>query len=348
MERSAPNPENAPEQDPENAQEHGPDERYLQGHYLQGRYLQGSDDALTERLRRHVEAIAQPRDPFFHPLHHRAVQIYLRSQLSAAAQRAGLPANDWPRPHPFSFRGQSFTNWSLDLPPLAPPPHPRSHRIRTIHQPLGTPKARPILIAAHFDSVPTSPGADDNASGLAVALELAHYFATHPCHHPLRFVAFDLEEYGVGSRAYVQDLQAQGEPLRLMLCLEMLGYRDRTPGSQRYPAPLGPLYPNTGDFIALIGNLRTLPTLLTLQRQFLNQATPCQWLPIWNAGQFLPDSRRSDHAAFWDAGYNAILVTDTANLRNPHYHQPSDIPATLDWTLLTQVCQGLRTAIPQL
>ncbi|NES86639.1 MAG: M28 family peptidase, partial [Moorea sp. SIO2B7] len=198
------------------------------------------------------------------------------------------------------------------------------------------------------------PGADDNATGVAVLLELARAFATKPPKSPLRLVAFDLEEYGLlGSADYATYLKQNQQPLRLMLSLEMLGYcaprsgslRDRSPHSQNYPAGLKYFYPNRGDFIALIGNLSTIPDLIHLSRHIRKVGTPCEWLPVPNRGKLLPQTRLSDHSPFWDQGYRALMVTDTAFLRNPHYHQKSDTIETLDLDFLTGVCRGLINGI---
>jgi Zn-dependent M28 family amino/carboxypeptidase len=179
-----------------------------------------------------------------------------------------------------------------------------------------------------------------------VLLELARHFAANPAPSPLWLVAFDLEERGmVGSGAYAQFLQRQRQSLRLMLSLEMLGYRDPTPGSQRYPAGLEKLYPNRGDYIGLIGNWPTWGDLLKLQRDFQKAGIPCCWLLAGQRGLILPATRLSDHSPFWDAGYPAVMVTDTAFLRNPHYHKLSDTLETLDPDFLTGVCQGLMAGI---
>ena len=202
-----------------------------------------------------------------------------------------------------------------------------------------------ILLGAHFDAVPGSPGADDNGSALAVLLELARAFSITPARHPLRFAAFDLEEREQrGSRAYANELKTRGERPMLMISLEMLGYRDARPGSQTYPPGLRPFYPGTADFIALIGNLRTLPMLRRLART-MREAVPCEFLAVPLCGRVLPDTRRSDHASFWDAGYSAIMVTDTANMRNPHYHRSSDRIETLDLDFLAAVCRGLAAGL---
>jgi Zn-dependent M28 family amino/carboxypeptidase len=202
------------------------------------------------------------------------------------------------------------------------------------------------LIGAHYDAVPGTPGADDNATGVAVLLELARAFATEPLSYPVRFLAFDMEEYGLlGSQAYATDLKQQQQPLRLMLSLEMLGYCNSAPGSQRYPAGLQYFYPNRGNFIALIGNLSTIPDLIRLTRRIRKAGTPSEWLPVPNKGLMVRQTRLSDHSPFWDRGYPAMMVTDTAFMRNPHYHQPTDTIETLDLDFLTGVCRGLELGL---
>jgi Zn-dependent M28 family amino/carboxypeptidase len=280
----------------------------------------GSED-LQRRLEAHLRQVAQPRDPDWSPWGHRQVEQYIQKQLSECG-----PVE----PFPFEANGRQHCNWILKLPGSRP----------------GRP---PILVGAHFDAAPATPGADDNASGVAVLLELARHFAADPAPSPLWLVAFDLEERGmVGSTAYARFLKQQRQPLRLMLSLEMLGYRDPTPGSQRYPAGLEKLYPNRGDYIGLIGNWPTWRDLLKLQRDFQKVGIPCCWLPAGQRGLILPATRLSDHSPFWDAGYPAVMVTDTAFLRNPHYHKLSDTLETLDLDFLSGVCRGLMQGIRSL
>jgi Zn-dependent M28 family amino/carboxypeptidase len=276
---------------------------------------------LRQRLEAHLQQVAQPRDPDWSPLGHQQVERYIQEQLSKWGSLESFP---------FEAGGRLHRNWILKL------PGSRSGR-------------QPILIGAHFDAAPATPGADDNASGIAVLLELARHFAANPAPSPLWLVAFDLEERGmVGSGAYAQFLQRQRQSLRLMLSLEMLGYRDPAPGSQDYPAGLEKLYPNRGDYIGLIGNWPTWGDLLKLQRDFQKVGIPCCWLLAGQRGLILPATRLSDHSPFWDAGYPAVMVTDTAFLRNPHYHKLSDTLETLDPDFLTGVCQGLMAGIRSL
>jgi Zn-dependent M28 family amino/carboxypeptidase len=280
---------------------------------------------LKERLHNYLNEIARERDPYMASAGHFFVQEYIRQEL---AQWGSVEI------HTFQVGNKNCHNLILNLPAQS-----------------GTQKQDlpPILIGAHYDAVPGTSGADDNATGVAVLLELARKFAAQPVKYPLRLVAFDMEEYGLlGSADYAALLRQQQQPLRLMMSLEMLGYRDFTPGSQRYPAPLERFYPNTGDFIALIGNLRTIPDLIGMSRSIRQAGISSQWLPVPKRGSIVPQTRLSDHAPFWDAGYPAIMVTDTAFLRNPHYHQASDAIATLDLDFLTGVCEGLEIAIRRL
>ena len=277
---------------------------------------------LKERLHEHLKKIVRDRDPYLASGGHFFVQQYIRSEM----QQWGTVET-----HEFTVRGKTHHNLILNLPPLSKG---------------GKGGSAPILIGAHYDAVPGTPGADDNATGVAVLLELARAFATQPVKYPVRLVAFDMEEYGLlGSTQYAEDLKQQGEPLRLMLSLEMLGYCNSTPGSQRYPTGLERFYPNRGNFIALVGNLATIGDLIQMRRNIRKSGMLCELLPVPNRGLIVPTTRWSDHAPFWDRGYRAMMVTDTAFLRNPHYHQPSDTIDTLDLDFLTAVCRSLEIGI---
>ncbi|MCU0523831.1 MAG: M28 family peptidase [Elainella sp. Prado103] len=278
-------------------------------------------DVLKQTLLNHLQLIIRERDPFLATAGHFFVQQYLRQQFAQWGQV---------EIHEFAYQGKMHQNLILNL---------AGAEDTSRNLP-------PIVIAAHYDAVPGSPGADDNATGLAVLLEMARSFAAQPARYPLRLVAFDLEEYGLlGSRAYVAELAQQRQPLRLMLSLEMLGYCCQTAGSQQYPPGLRHFYPDRGNFIGLIGNWRSVPDLVRLSRSIRRAGTPCEWLPAGRQGKWVPDTRRSDHAPFWDYGYRALMVTDTANLRNPHYHRSQDRLETLDLDFLTGCCIGLQAGI---
>ncbi len=286
---------------------------------------------MKENLRSHLVQLVRERDPYLGQAGHFYAQQYIRACL----EQWGEVESDW-----FPLRDREAKQVGTS----------RDYRNLILKIPAANGNAKPpILIGAHYDTVPNSPGADDNASGVAVLLELARIFASQPANTPVQFVAFDLEEYGLqGSQHYAEQLQQQGQSLRLMLSLEMLGYRNSNPDSQRYPPGLKYFYPNRGDFIALIGNIPTLFDLIRLGRSIRQVGTPCEWLPAGWRGLVVPDTRRSDHSPFWDRGDRAMMVTDTANLRNPHYHQPSDTLETLDLDFLTEVCEGLAAGIRSL
>jgi Zn-dependent M28 family amino/carboxypeptidase len=278
---------------------------------------------LKERLRSHLAEVARERDPYLATAGHFYVQQYIQSQLQ---QWGEIEA------YSFKIKARTHTNLILNLPP----------QTGFAHKP-------PILIGAHYDAVPGTVGADDNASGVAVLLELARQFAVHPLRYPLQLIAFDLEEYGLlGSADYAESLWQQHQPVRLMLSLEMLGYCSNAPDSQRYPPGLKYFYPNQGNFIGLIGNLATTWDMMRLASMMRQTGTRSCWLPAGWKGQMVKATRLSDHAPFWDRGYPAIMVTDTAFLRNPHYHRASDRLETLDLDFMTGVCQGLIQGLPKL
>jgi Zn-dependent M28 family amino/carboxypeptidase len=203
-----------------------------------------------------------------------------------------------------------------------------------------------VLIGAHYDTVQGSPGANDNASGVAALLEIARRLAGKRPARTLRFVAFVNEEpplfysQAMGSRVYAHRARERGDNIVAMLALETIGYYDDTKGSQHYPLPLYSLfYPDTGDYIAFIGNLSSR----TLVRQSLasfrrHTAFPSEGIaaPGWLGGVHW-----SDHWSFWQEGYPALMVTDTALYRYPHYHAGSDTPDKINYPRLARVVAGL-------
>jgi Zn-dependent M28 family amino/carboxypeptidase len=181
------------------------------------------------------------------------------------------------------------------------------------------------------------------ASGLAALIELAKHWAADPPRRPVWIVAFDQEEWGmVGSTALARDLKAGGQPLKLMVSLEMLAY---TAATQRYPAPaMRAIYGERGDFIVVVGNLGAGALLPGLAHR-MGKHVITKVLPVPDAGRSMPDVRLSDHSPFWDAGYNAVMVTDTSFLRNPHYHRMSDTIDTLDLPFLAAVTEGSKAGL---
>ena len=204
-----------------------------------------------------------------------------------------------------------------------------------------------IITGAHYDTVWLSPGADDNASGVAALLEIACLLAPDRHDRTLRFVAFANEEQpfagteNMGSRAYVHSLNAGKENIIAMYSLEMLGYYSDKPHSQKYPAPLRWFYPDTASFIAFVGNVPSSLLLLRSIRSFRRHSDfPAEGLVM--PERVIPDIRRSDHASFWDAGMPAVTVTDTSFYRNANYHTVGDVARTLDYDKMAAVVTGLH------
>jgi Zn-dependent M28 family amino/carboxypeptidase len=209
-----------------------------------------------------------------------------------------------------------------------------------------------MVIGAHYDTVPGSPGADDNASAVAGLLELARLMAKGSCRLNLIFAAFGTEEspaFGsdyMGSMQYAQYLQKEKRAIRLMICLEMIGYF-RKDSPQRYPLGLlRSFYPKTADFIAVVGDFKSGRHAYWLARciqRFGGIQTAALAAPRHFGG-----IDRSDQLAFWHHGFKAVMVTDTANYRNPNYHRETDTVETLDFEKSARVVAGLHGALRQL
>jgi Zn-dependent M28 family amino/carboxypeptidase len=209
-----------------------------------------------------------------------------------------------------------------------------------------------LVVGAHYDTVEGSPGADDNASGVAVLLELAARLAGTRHDRTVRFVAFANEESPfhrtdeMGSLVYARRCHARREGVMGMLCLESVGYYCSGPGTQRYPPPFGVFYPHTGDFIGFGANLRSCRLLrrcIAVFRQHSSLPAKGAAVPGW-----IPNACRSDHWAFWHEGYRAVMVGDTAPFRYPHYHTPLDLPDRLDYESMARLTTGLEAVIVDL
>jgi hypothetical protein len=206
-----------------------------------------------------------------------------------------------------------------------------------------------VVIGAHYDTAEEAPGADDNASGVAGVLELARIFAGTPQARTVRFVFFPNEEppsfptAAMGSRHYATAARKSNEQIVAMFSIESIGYYDTEKGSQRYPFPLNLAYPDVGDFIGFVSNLKSRPLLHRAIGAFRAHATfPTQGAaaPSWVPGVWW-----SDHWSFWREGYAAIMITDTAPYRYPFYHTPQDTPDKLDYDRMARVVDGLRHVV---
>ena len=210
-----------------------------------------------------------------------------------------------------------------------------------------------FLVGAHYDSLKGTVGADDNASAVAVQLEVARVLSSLKTIENLdltvRFVSFALEEppaYGtrsMGSRVYVRKARKAKERIDGMICLEMVGYTCQEPGCQNYPFPLMFLgYPKAGNFIGIVGSYRSRQFTDSLFQSFeKNEFLPVVKLTVPGHGYLIPNVRLSDHASFWDRGYKAVMITDTAFYRNPHYHRASDTMDKLDFPFMTELVRSL-------
>jgi Zn-dependent M28 family amino/carboxypeptidase len=202
-----------------------------------------------------------------------------------------------------------------------------------------------LVIGAHYDSCGDTPGADDNASGVAGLLELARLLAASPPPHPVELVAYTLEEppffrtENMGSFQHARELARGKREVRLMMSLETIGYFRDDSDTQRFPVGgLGAFYPDQGNFIAIVGRFGDFGETRRVKALFRG-ATDLPAESI-NAPRSVPGVDFSDHASYWQFGYPAVMVTDTAFLRNPNYHGAGDTPATLDYRRMAQVVQA--------
>ncbi len=210
-----------------------------------------------------------------------------------------------------------------------------------------------IIIGAHYDTVIGTPGADDNASGVAVLLELARLTLKNTFKNRVQFVAFTLEEVPfyktgrMGSRVYARALREKGEEVLGMICLESVGYYSNKEKSQNFPYFFFRwFYPERGNFITVVGNIKSrglAKRIATGLRK--NHALPVE---TFIGPTFIPGVTWSDHYSFWREDYRAVMLTDTAFYRNPNYHVGSDIPETLDYSSMAELVKGLTYVLSDL
>lgn len=238
-------------------------------------------------------------------------------------------------------RAREYILSELEQAGWQPQPQPFEGGINIVARRSGAdPEAGTILLAAHYDTVEQAPGADDNATGVATVLETARLLEQYATPRSLELVLFDQEETGlVGSTAYAAQLPA-GEKLEAAIVMDMIGYACHTAGCQSYP-PL-PITPATdrGEFLGVIGDqghadlldsfTQPAPSAASQSKSAQLALPQVLTLSVPTLGRLTPDLMRSDHLSFWRKGIGAVLVTDTANFRNPNYHQPGDTIDTLD------------------
>ncbi len=209
-----------------------------------------------------------------------------------------------------------------------------------------------VVVGAHYDSVQGSPGANDNASGVAALLELGRALKGRAFKREVRLVAFVNEEEpfsyteSMGSVRYAQHLIDQGENVAAMVSLETIGYYTDDPGTQRYPFPLSYFYPDIGNFIGFVGNPASKAQVRRMVRTFRENARfPSEGLA---APERIPGLGWSDHWSFWQHGLPAVMVTDTALYRYHEYHTPKDTPRILAYERFARVVEGLIAVVMDL
>jgi Zn-dependent M28 family amino/carboxypeptidase len=209
------------------------------------------------------------------------------------------------------------------------------------------------VVGAHYDVFGDLPGADDNASGVAALLAVAKLLAHRPLGADVELVAYALEEpptyrtSAMGSVRHARALKAAGVRVRAMLSLEMLGYYDDAPGSQEFESPsLRERFGDRGNFVAVVGREEEAGLLAAIEPAL--RAASDLPVALLAAPKSTPGIDRSDHRSFWQEGFPALLVTDTAYLRNPHYHQATDLPATLDYVRLAKAARAAAAAVEAL
>ncbi len=204
-----------------------------------------------------------------------------------------------------------------------------------------------VVFGAHYDTVYGSPGADDNASGVAILLELARRFGSKAQGRTIRFVAFANEENpggapweSMGSYAYARACRERGEKIVGMISLEMLGVYSDEPGSQHYPFPFSLLYPDVGNFAGFVANFGSR----SFVRRCIKSFRAANLFPSEGvaAPEMFRDIHRSDHWSFWQFGYSALMLTDTSNFRNKLYHTERDVPEILDFARMSLVTDGVE------
>jgi Zn-dependent M28 family amino/carboxypeptidase len=283
---------------------------------------------IARRLQRHVRELAGRigERNSRHPAALEEAATYVEREFAALGY--SVAAQRWT-----SAGGQSFRNVEVTLPGRSP-----SDGV--------------VVVGAHYDSNPGTPGADDNASGVAALLELARLLRAEGHARTIHLVAFANEEvpfFGTqdqGARRYVAALKQRGAGVRAMLSIETIGYYATGPKTQLYPAPLNWFYPDTGNFIGFVGNLSSRPLVHEAIGAFRRHTSfPSQGAA---APASIPGVGWSDHEAFWAAGFPAVMITDTAPFRNPYYHTRGDTPDTIDYERTARVVDGLAAVVREL
>ncbi|MFL6711501.1 MAG: M28 family peptidase [Sulfurifustis sp.] len=292
----------------------------------------------ASRLEAHVRALSAgffPRS-FDHPEQLDAAASYIHAQFLKAGAKVDV--------QPYRVAGVTYRNVIARYGPDAGPLLVIGAHYDTFSEIEAWGAPRSGDLAAH------TPGADDNASGVAGLIELARLLGRSPPRIAVELVAYTLEEPPhfhsdtMGSAHHARRLRKSGRDVALMISLEMIGYFSAAPRSQQYPfTALGLFYPDRGDFIAAVGRIRDWPATRKVKAAMLGASD----LPVFsiNSPAFVPGVDFSDHRSYWNEGFPALMVTDTAFYRNPHYHQSSDTADRLDYASMAKVVRGVYAVV---
>ena len=285
----------------------------------------------VQRLTRHVHVLAG------------LIGVRHDSRPSTIAAAVGMIEREW------AAMGQAVETQRYDTPAGVA-------KNLVVEWPGATRPEEIVVVGAHYDTVRTTPGADDNASAVAVLLETTRALAGRRFARTVRFVAFANEEPPhfisptMGSRVYAKRCRAAQDQIICMVCLEMMGYFVDVPGSQAYPAELPAILrkvlPDRGDFLACVSDRATRRPLKRFARAFRKAS------PLKLVAHAIPEAQNllwvSDHGPFWDERYPALMLTDTSYFRNPHYHEVTDTPETLDYPAMSRATDGVVAGVAAL
>jgi hypothetical protein len=291
--------------------------------------LTDEEIALAALLQRHIAVIAAREHNIAHYDELETVARHIEATLRSFGYAVGRQE--------FSVDGKLVRNLDATIEPLAAEPDPKV-----------------IVVGAHYDSAPGTPGANDNGSGAAAVIELARLLRDldRKSATRIRLVLFVNEEppyfmtEAMGSLRYARSLAERSERVVAMYSLETIGFYSSEPGSQHYPAPFGLVYPDRGDFVAFVGMLDSRPLVQGTVRSFRAHTAFPSIGGV--APSFIPGIAWSDHWSFAEHGFQAVMVTDTALFRYPHYHLPSDTPDKVDSEKLARVVKGMERVIRDL
>jgi Zn-dependent M28 family amino/carboxypeptidase len=280
---------------------------------------------LAERLKQHVTAIASEPHNIEHYANLEQAAQYIERTLAAAGYRVVQQA--------YEVGGATVRNLEATIEPQENGPHTRT-----------------IVVGAHYDSIADAPGANDNGSGVAAVLELARLLKDlRPAHRRLRLVLFVNEEPpyfqtpDMGSYRYAGLLAERNEPVAAMIAFDTIGSFSDAPGSQQYPPPFGTVFPNRGNFIAFVGMPGSRPLVQDVMGSFRRHTSFPSIGGI--ALGFIPGIDWSDHWSFAQHGFQAIMITDTAIFRYPHYHRRTDTPDKVDYERLARITKGIERVL---